>query len=210
MFISKTLNKIYLRVPKTGSTSLSRHFVDVLGGDEGSIHTTINVLSVAPKGLSPNINPHSSISMLILRGVITENFALNADVYALIRNPVDRFVSWAYHSGDGKSYFSDKNKNELVEEKLAKIDMSNHMLWPQVTWCTLNGEPINKLFLYEDFTKMAKDFCGKEPPVEYRFRDEDHALENADGLDVSLVQEIEKVYKEDVALHKIMKIRVVK
>lgn len=205
MFISKTLNKIYLRVPKTGSTSLSKHFVDVLGDDKNSVHTTINVLSVAPKGVASNINPHSSISMLISHGVITESFALNTNVYALIRNPVDRFVSWAYHDSDGKSYFANKNKNELVEEKLARIDMSNHMLWPQVTWCTLNGEPINKLFLYENFTKMATDFCRKEPPAEYRFRDEDRALKNADGLDVSLVKEIEKVYAEDVVLYNQLK-----
>jgi hypothetical protein len=207
MFVSKKQNFIYLRTPKTGSTSMSQYLVDKLGGNSDSIYTAINYLGTDGKNIPEHgFNPHSNIKQIIDAGFVDRTFVAQTNIYACLREPVDRFISRAYHikNFDLATEVQGLSKNKLVEKCLTMYTPNFHMWWPQITWCMLDGSPVNKLFLHEDFDKAAFEMTGVDTAVSYRYRN--NCRENdPTPLDASLVQEIEKMYAEDVALYKLIK-----
>lgn len=209
MFISKTQNFIYLRTPKTGSTSMSNYLRDKLGGNSDSIYTVIHLLRMGGKNLPQGfelLSPHSTVEQIVNAGVVDKEFIEQANIYACLRNPVDRFISRSYHvkNFDVNPTVQGAEKNRLVEQCLSLYDASYRMWWPQVTWCMLDGKPVNKLFLHEDLNKAAFEMTGVDTAVNYRHRS--NCRENdPTPLDASLVQEIEKLYAEDVALYNSLK-----
>lgn len=209
MFVSKSQNFIYLRTPKSGSTSMSNYLIDKLGGNKDSTYTLINLLRIESKnmpfGLS-GMNPHSTVAQIIQAGVVSKEFIEQANIYACLREPVDRFISRSYHikNFDRNREVQDLSKNKLVEKCLTMYDPTFHMWWPQTTWCTLNGEPVNKLFLHENFDKAATEMTGIESKVNYHHRS-DCRENDTTPLDASLIQEIEKLYAADASLYKSIK-----
>jgi hypothetical protein len=206
MFASKEKNFIYLRTPKTGSTSMSNYLIDKLGGDQGATYTMINLLNMSGKNLPEGLegfNPHSSIAHIIESGIADAEFVAQANIYACLRNPVGRFLSRCYHVKhfDKHPFAQGMNKNQLVELVLSMVEMNWHMWKPQTTWCTLNGAPVNKLFLYENFEVAASEMTGVEKPVYYRHRADCSEFADTTPLDNSLVQQIETLYADDVALY---------
>ena len=209
MFVSKERNFIYLRVPKTGSTSMSNYLRDQLGANEGSIYTVINLLEMQGKNLPQGLemlNPHSNTVQIVDAGIVDLAFVEQANIYACLRDPIERFLSRCYHIKhfDRNSRAQINDKNKLVEACLPMYTDTYHMWWPQITWCILNGKPVNKLFLYEDFDKAAQEMTGMQGAVNYHHRDDCHENDST-PLDNSLVQEIEKLYADDVALYKSLK-----
>lgn len=208
MFINLSKNFIYLRVPKTGSTSVSQHLVDTFGSMSDSLYTTINILNIEGKALHnqeliKSMNAHSTISQIIEKGIVSKDFVKQTNIYACLRNPVERFLSMCYHlrtfSALPETFGA--NRNKLVEVGLARFDPQWHMWWSQTSWCLLNNEPVNKLFLYEDINKTAKEITGEDKPLVHRHRDDSFEIAQDGSLDQSLVQEIEKLYIEDVKLY---------
>lgn len=209
MFISKKRNFIYLRTPKTGSTSMSNYLIDQLGEDSDSIHTLINLLYIPSKNLRAGLqgfNPHSKIEQIINAGIVDKTFVEQTNIYACLREPIDRFISRAYHikNFDRNRTVQGLNKNKLVEKCLTMHDPNFHMWWPQTTWCTLNGKPVNKLFLHEDFNKAASEMTGIDTSVNHRHRSNCRE-DDTTPLDAGLILEIQKMYAEDVALYKLIK-----
>lgn len=209
MFVSKKQNFIYLRTPKSGSTSMSNYLIDKLGGNADSIYTVINLLDIGCKNLplgSEWLNPHSSIEQIVKAGVVSKEFIEQANIYACLREPVDRFVSRSYHikNFDQNKSVQGLNKNQLVEKCLTMHNPEFHMWWPQTTWCALDGKPVNKLFLHEDFDKAASEMTGVDSSVGYRHRSNCRE-DDPTPLDSNLIQEIEKLYSDDVALYKSIK-----
>jgi hypothetical protein len=210
MFISKSQNFVYLRVPKTGSTSMSNYLIDKVGKKEDSIYTLINLLNLPgvnlPLGLE-GFNPHSTVSQIVDAGIVDATFIEQTNIYACLRNPVDRFVSRCYHIKHFEKHpvAQTMNKNELVGYAFSQINPSWHMWWPQTTWCLRNGKPVNKLFLYEDFDKAAAEMTGVAGAVNYYHRNDCWEHNDIAPLDTNLVQEIEKLYAADVALYKSIK-----
>jgi hypothetical protein len=205
MFINLGKNFIYLRVPKTGSTSISNHLIDSFGDMPDSIHTKVTILNIEGKaidnqGLIKAMNPHSTISQIIQKGIVDESFIKQTNIYACLRNPVDRFLSMCYHL-DVSPETVDVNRNKLVEINLTRVDPQWYMWWPQTSWCLLNNAPVNKLFLYEDIDKTIKEITGEDKPLVHYHRDDRSEMSQDDPLDQSLVQEIEKLYSEDVKLY---------
>jgi hypothetical protein len=209
MFVSKKQNFIYLRTPKTGSTSMSNYLIDKLGNNVDSIYTVINFLNIPSKGLPLGfewVNPHSSIEQLIKTTVVSAEFVEQANIYACLRDPVDRFISRAYHikNFDKELSVQNINKNKLVEKCLSMFNPESHMWWPQITWCTLNGKPVNKLFLHENFNKAAYEMTGIDSKVNYQHRN-DCRENDITPLSNNLIQEIQKMYAHDVALYNSLK-----
>ena len=213
MFINLSKNFIYLRVPKTGSTSISNHLVDNFGSMPDSIHTKIPFLNIDGKipefiqelmpeyqELIKSIKAHITISQIIEKGIVSESFIKQTNIYACLRNPVDRFLSMCYHL-DVSPEIVGVSRNKLVEFNLTRVDPQWHMWWPQTSWCLLNNEPVNKLFLYEDIDKTIKEITGEDKPLVHRHRDDSSKMSQDDPLDQSLIQEIEKLYSEDVKLY---------
>jgi len=188
---------------------MSNYLIDKLGDNSDSIYTVINLLNIGCKNLPKGhewINPHSSIEQIVKAGIVDKNFVEQANIYACLREPVDRFISRAYHikNFDRHHRAQKLNKNQLIELALTMYDPKFHMWWPQTTWCMLDGKPVNKLFLHEDFDKAASEMTGIDAPVNYHHRDDCHE-DDAAELNQNLVQEIEKLYAEDVALYKMVR-----
>ena len=210
MFISKEQNFIYLRVPKTGSTSMSNYLKDKLGENVGSTYTRINLLDLPEKNIPSNLtglNPHYNIVQLLEIGVIDKTFLSQANIYACLRDPISRFISRCYHikNTDKNSTVQGLTKNQLIETCLPMYNASFHMWWPQVTWCILDGKPVNKLFLYEDFNKAAVEMSGVPGNVNYHHRNDCNEVQDTTPVDASLIQEIETLYADDVALYNSLK-----
>jgi hypothetical protein len=188
---------------------MSNYLIDKLGGNSDSIYTVINLLGMNSKNLPRNFegfNPHSSIEQIIDAEIVDKKFVEQTNIYACLRNPVDRFISRSYHikNFDHNSQVQGLSKNKLVEKCLKMYELTFHMWWHQTTWCTLNGKPVNKLFLYEDFDKAAFEMTGIDSPVNHHHRNDCHEIDPT-PLDSHLVQEIEKLYSDDVALYNSIK-----
>jgi hypothetical protein len=184
---------------------MSNYLINVFENDTSNIYTAINFLDIGSQNLPIGyyeFNPHASLEQIVNLGIVDKKFVEQADIYACLRNPVDRFISRAYHikNFDKHIEVQSLNKNELVEKCLTMYDAKFHMWWPQTTWCLLNKKPVNKLFLYENFDKAAFEMTGVNAPVHYRHRN-DCRENDLTPLDNSLIQEIEKLYAEDVALY---------
>jgi len=201
MFISKERNFIYLRVPKTGSTSMMNYLIDNLGSNEGTIHTLMNIFQWEGKNLpveKEKLWPHSNITEILEHRIIDNHFLEKTNIYACLRNPVERFLSCCYHFEK-----LENDVNKLVEKGLKLYTESNFpIFWPQSNWCFFNNKPVNKIFLYKDFDKAAQEMTGLKGIVNYQHRDDSEQINNITTLDFNLVQEIEKLYIDDVILYK--------
>ena len=209
MFVSKKQNFIYLRTPKSGSTSMSHYLIEKLGANSDSIYTMINLLNIGSKNLPERFygfNPHSSVEQIVKAGIVDKKFVEQTNIYACLREPVDRFISRSYHikNFDRNRSVQGLSKNQLVEKCLTMYEPEFHMWWPQTTWCKLDGKPVNKLFLHEDFDKAASEMTGVDASVNYRHRSNCRE-DDPTPLDSNLIQEIEKLYSDDVALYKSIK-----
>jgi hypothetical protein len=209
MFVSKKQNFVYLRTPKSGSTSMSHYLIEKLGADSDSIYTMINLLNIGSKNLPERFygfNPHSSVEQIVKAGIVDKKFVEQTNIYACLREPVDRFISRSYHikNFDRNRSVQGLSKNQLVEKCLTMYDPTFHMWWPQTTWCMLDGKPVNKLFLHEDFDKAASEMTGVDTSVNYRHRSNCRE-DDPTPLDSNLIQEIKKLYSDDVALYKSIK-----
>jgi hypothetical protein len=209
MFISKSNNFIYLRVPKTGSTSMSNYLRDKLGDRQDSFYTRMNLFNL-PSNLPSNyefLTGHATVREIQVSGIVDFDFVSKANIYACLREPVERFLTHCYHIRSSGNYSETQSmdKNQLVEFCLTKYNPVWFMWWPQTMWCELDGQPVNKVFLYENFDKAAEEMTGVVGVVNYRHRDNTNNYADTTSLDNSLVQQIEILYKDDVALYKKLK-----
>jgi hypothetical protein len=188
---------------------MSNYLIDKLGANFDSIYTAIVFLDINCKNLPSgfvSVNPHSSIEQAVKAGVFNKEFVEQANIYACLRNPVDRFISRSYHikNFDQNKEVQGLSKNKLVEKCLSMYEPKFHMWWPQTTWCMFDGKPVNKLFLHEDFDKAASEMTGVDTSVNYHHRSNCRE-DDPTPLDSNLIQEIEKLYSDDVALYNSIK-----
>jgi hypothetical protein len=188
---------------------MSNYLIDKLGNNSDSIYTAISFIDIQGKNLLvglESLNPHVSVKQIVQASLVDKEFIKQTNIYACLRNPITRFISRSYHikNFDKELGVKDFNKNQLVERCLTMYDPDFHMWWPQTTWCMLDGKPVNKLFLYEDFDRAASEMTGIDAKVNYHHRNDCNEHEPI-ALDSSLVQEIEKLYADDVALYNSIK-----
>lgn len=214
MFINYTKKYIYLRVPKTGSTSFQHQLIEDCNENDKVSYTQIIYCDVMGKNwfyVEPfAYNPHLNLVELKKLGIDVEKF----DIYATLRNPIDRFLSRAYHmdyytNGDKERLKKPEpniNKNKLVEKYLNYLSNNpgeltyNHMWRPQSSWLIYKNSEINKLFLYENLPEMMNEMTGNGI-MRYRYRTEPREDKTWSDVDVTLVESIRSYYNEDFQLY---------
>lgn len=167
MLISNEKKFIYLRVPKTGSTSVSVYFYENLPLEENIIRLVDNS-DILRKEESSKIKDgyfnkstiittngiHTTLDEIIKLNLLT--YPLTAyDIYAVCRNPVDRFLS--FQSMMKKV----ENINILENFSVFKYYMSMFEASPQSTWLNYNNRLVNRVFLYEDIDLMVSEIAKK-------------------------------------------------
>lgn len=166
MIISNEKRFIYLRVPKTGSTSASVFFFNELPLEKSIIRSSDKSTLIREE--------HSDIIPLnyfndthdFLGGVHATlqeaeesnllQYPLGSyDIYAICRNPIDRFLSFC-------SMFKKTDNVDIVSNFVTfKQYMSMFECSPQSLWLRHNNTLANKIFLYENLNVMVKEISEK-------------------------------------------------
>lgn len=109
MYISPKYKFIFLRIPKTASTSLSEFFVKNIDDpdaiytevDDAKIHGTLSEEKLTEiRGVHENYHPfkhlHLNLQQLVQYGIITEEQVKEYRSFAVLRDPIERQKSFYY------------------------------------------------------------------------------------------------------------------
>lgn len=135
MIFCKSRKFIFLRVPKTASTSLSMQIQKHLDFRPGDFATKFSVFgypipSVGIEHLKLNYNPieitsfkedeHMQLSRLELFNIINPEELDSYSIYGVLRNPVDRFFSLFSHMITTRQEFG-LNVEKMTKEEIASF-----------------------------------------------------------------------------------------
>lgn len=181
MLISNEKKFIYLRVPKTGSTSVSVYLYENLPLEENIIRladnkkdlSLIDQISLAPntdkvkkeyfnetvindlngKSVRLPSRLHTKLTKIIDLNLLT--FPLEEyDIYAVCRNPLDRFLSFQNMYINTNNFDFTKNYSEF-KKFMSTLGAS------QSNWLTYKNKLVNRVFLYEDINLMVAEIAKK-------------------------------------------------
>ena len=118
MYLSHKYKFLFLRTPKTASSSLSDFFIRNID-DPDAVYTEVedsNLRGTLDESIVSRYRPyafyHFSLQQLIAEGIITEEQASEYYCFALLRNPIDRAKSFYYFY----KKFRSPNKPPSLEE----------------------------------------------------------------------------------------------
>lgn len=169
MFISHKYKFIFLRTPKTASSSLSEFFVKNIS-DPTAIYTPVedsNLPGTIDTGIIRKYKKdfkfyHFTLEDLVKENIITKDQALTYRSFAVLRNPVDRQKSFYYFY---KKWKSRKNPPSLQEYKLWTPDGSfknePNSAIRQTDFLTLDGKIIGEYWLYENINQELSKFMNQ-------------------------------------------------
>ena len=164
MYLSHKYKILFLRTPKTASSSLSDFFIRNID-DPDAIYTEVED-SKLPGTLDESIvskyRPyafyHFTLDQLIAEGVITEEQAREYNCFALLRDPIDRAKSFYYFY---KKFRSPGRPPSLDEYKAWTINgvftNDQNSAIRQTDLLKINDKPVGRYWLYENLEKELFD-----------------------------------------------------
>lgn len=210
MILCRKRKFIVLGIPKTGSTSIMNHLlkeipdeIDICTGRDSLNEREMKdvfetTFSNHPK-IHPVLGPHPTLKEFIYYKFLNENELSDMNVYAVMREPVDRFISIAHFLIARENQISISNmSNNLVVEKCLKYFGKSSFLAPQSNWILFNKKPINKILKYPNFSQMFQEI-GVDDNLNFRHLSHFRTDKSID-LDSSLRKEILDIYRIDAML----------
>jgi hypothetical protein len=198
-----------MRVSKTGSTSIQSFLIEKRDPVDKVAYTRIPFLGIDSLGFPNTVYPHLNLSEALEIGMLKESDLKDFRIYGIIRDPIDRFISRAYHyhyynnlgtdiiNPDAKNY----DKNLVVRYTLPKIKINERPWEAQSNWLLYNKTMINKIFTFNKINFMLNDMTGIENPILNHFRSDARQDKSYNGLDKNLINEIKEIYHEDVEIY---------
>lgn len=151
MIVSKRRGFIFLRVSKTASTSISS-FIRQTIPNEIDIHTGWGVPLESAERTRLH---HISLQEAVSEKYLTEDEIASMRVYAVARDPVDRFISFA-NTIHPKDKFPNMHNDDKVRFLLdhhaqgLKVDS-------QIKWFYHHGKMISHPMIYPDFSLFLRN-----------------------------------------------------
>jgi hypothetical protein len=165
VYLSHKHKFLFLRTPKTASSSLSDFFIRNIQDDE-AIYTEVedsNLPGTLDEAIVSKYRPyafyHFTLNQLIDEGVLTREQALEYDIFALLRNPVDRAKSFYYFyrkwKGHGIDASIEQYRNWTING-IFKGEPNSSIV--QTSLLKLGNKPVGRFWLYEDLEKELSNF----------------------------------------------------
>jgi hypothetical protein len=217
---------IFLRVPKTASTSLSFQILNSLEFQQGDFATRcdhipprgFNFIQNKEIGFSFDIfknDEHPWLDALSVFGIIEEHELLEYKIYGVLRNPVDRFFSMCTHLlrielGNAIASLTKEQIAKRAFEILSVAEKNGtpyryfkpkrpgaFPMYPQANWLIYKNNPINNIIIYPDFRNLLIHFTGNE---DLEFREKPRIQTPDSDISDSTIREIRKWYAIDFEL----------
>lgn len=214
MIYSKSRNFIFLRVPKTASTSIYHEILDCVPDSDITLRTPIkSITSISNRELNVKAlsslygdyeklpNPHPNLAFLLEKKVISYEDLSMVDVYAVIRDPIDRFISCAHHFARNKveeEFLTNDKAVDFLFEHGNDDDDEFVFNKSQCHWLMHDGMLINKIFRFDQINDLVKELCNVDA-VKYTHKSE-YRVNKTTNLATSLRLEIMKRFPEDFFL----------
>lgn len=214
MYVSHKYKLIFLRTPKTASSSLSEFFIRNIP-DPNAIYTPVedsNIPGTLDKSIINRYKInfkyyHFTIEDLINNGIITKDQALNYKCISVIRDPFDRQKSFYYFYRKWKG----RGKPASVEQYKALTSKGTFLGEPnsairQSDFLKLNGRYIGNYWLYENIDQEIQKLMNKLnlpithplPRHKTNFRND---RKNEIEFDKAIKDDIVAAFKEDIQLY---------
>lgn len=218
MIICRSRGFLFLRVPKTASSSISMHLLDEIQFDVNcdAYSSFMGRPAFNIVNNSDAQNEHATLNDFLKSGIINES-DLNLKVYGVLRNPIDRTISMFAHvlSMLQRIDISTYSSNNVLEEGLKLFHASPkkyfysrfannpnntryYPLLPQSNWLMHYGKQISNIIIYPQF----KDFLESievNPNINYKYK-ENKTYQSSVEIDSGLKRELRKIYSQDFVL----------
>lgn len=219
MIICRSKGFIFLRVPKTASSSLSAHICDHVKFD-ANLDTYSKYMDRPAFNINDRIgakNEHATLSNFLKVRIINDKDLRNLKIYGVLREPVDRTISMfshllsdyvgmditpmsnqnileeglnVFHSSP-KKYFYSRFINDPNNEKFFP-------LLPQSNWLLHFGREISNIIIYPRFSKFLFDITSS---VDVKYKFNKSKFKKPDQLITDdVVSELRKIYPQDFVL----------
>lgn len=181
MIICRSKGFIFIRVPKTASSSISKHLCSKITFGQNDAYSefagypALNVHTVNDRK-----HEHATLSQFLESKIITQEDIDTLNVYGVLRNPVDRTISMFSHvlKNFEKKDISTYTKNDVIDlglkifhnspmkyfysetikstEKFIKV----YAFLPQTFWLVHNCKPISNVLIYPNFSPFLEMYTG--------------------------------------------------
>ena len=216
MYLSHKYKFLFLRTPKTASSSLSDFFINNVD-DPDAIYTEVEDSSIPgtlPESIVSRYRPyafyHFTIEQLISEKVLTEEQAREYYCFALLREPLDRQKSLYYFY---KKWKSPKTPASLDEYKswapYGLFEDPNSRII-QTDLLKIRGELVGEYWLYEDLDVRLNHFMtetlGLEcPPLPQHKTDTRKDKTNEIEFDADALIPVHNYFYNDFIMYKELK-----
>lgn len=176
MILCRKRNFIFLRVTKTASTSITHHLLDHIPKEEIDHIARNDYIADIDHQHRTNsrISGHATLGDLIRSNVLTFDEAISMRVYAVMRDPIDRFLSAAHCHHVSMNNISDfvspiSNEDAVDQYLESKSLESTGTSIPQFYWLEFNNQLISNIVVYPNFDRMLTDI-GVPKNIKYEHR----------------------------------------
>lgn len=215
MIVCRSRKFIFLRVPKTGSTSISYHFVENIKFSLQDFYTEMPTASISSYNITNPLfakDQHPNLQRFVKWGLLTDSMIASCKVYGVLRNPIDRFFSnfTSIISHIKNIDVSNIHVNDIATEALKLLEKSdNHLIhvpgkqgyvipcMPQSHWLIYNGAPIEGIILYDNLNHFAKKMTGKKMNIKMNVGAK---VNHENQLAKEIIAQIHRWYGDDFAL----------
>lgn len=216
MVICEKYKFIFLRIPKTASTSLSVFFVKNFCS-KADIYTkvgSVNNINIEhnniPKHMVEKYDSnriiHLTLNEIVDLGVASRSEVQSKDVIAVLRNRLDRQLSLFFYLSKKYRFSSDvKTFRKMFAEGKHESNVNNSIT--QYDYCVLDNVNVGKYWRYEDIQSNIQKFVDRHGIIvnhalaHYKLGHKSVKALKSEYYDKRTIRAVEEYYSKDFELY---------